>query len=468
MNPEFSTLEGKAALTNILSELHRIIERQPTDIQRVLNQLGKDHALNEEGTCFPRWANGAHVFITADVADEIQEALEGEDLKPCDVIVAEQFREWVDAAIAANCPEPRSGHGKPLKLKPGQSKQYHMVESSAAFFRAFYSEMRRLNVRPASLPSRGCASTGYKQRLELVKLPHMQDAPCEGGSSPEADEDVRDDRTIEADTASIAATLDGIASDDLAEVIVQRLLDELCDEKPPLGKSEQAFSGYVVERLDKFRHDILKRLIDELELEFGSQMRKQVTREEAKSYLDGYVKMLETKLFGGDVFIKYLKSGKKALEREQKGSRGEPFVKAWSESLDIFAMDIKEEIGKTMLVAKKAAWKMLRPDLDRFASDNSVDISHKVGRLLIECVGNALADANPRKVAAAAYKKQRDRYRASRTSQSSASQSPPLAALDKKPLAERPAWMREEARRHLDAGGSSGQYDYACGYDGGF
>merc|ERR1712194_520385 len=141
-----------------------------------------------------------------------------------------------------------------------------------------------------------------------------------------------------------------------------------------------------------------------------------------------------------NVLATFIKAGKPRPE----GNSGKALQKAWLEALGIFADDIKEEIRKAMPAAKKSAWKSLRPKLDNIGSI-------ELGEHLVRCLNKALVDANPEKVAAEAYKKQKKGYQESQTLQCSAARSKPTG-LDTIRLADRPAWMREEARRHLDGG----------------
>jgi len=299
----------------------------------------------------------------------------------------------------------------------------------------------------------------------LAKMPHVLETQPERDNSPEADANVGGDSAVDSDTASVASTLKGVVDADVAEDLVQRLLGNLPEpELSPLCKNEAQFSNYVGERVKAFNSDIVKPLVSMLNDEFGSQMNK----DRLKNHLNGYANMLEEVLFGdketdkppsegnsakpaNHVLAKFIRAGTPRPE----GKSGKVLQKAWLESSDIFADDIKEEIRKTMPSAKKSAWKSLRPKLDNIGST-------ELGDHLVRCLNEALADAQPELVAAEAYKKQKKGYRESLSLQCSAAR-PQSTGLDKMRLADRPAWMRDEARRHLDAGGRFGQYSAACG-----
>jgi len=298
-------------------------------------------------------------------------------------------------------------------------------------------------------------------------MPHALETQPERDGSPETDANVGGDSAVDSDTASIASTLKGVVDADVAEDLVQRLLDNLPKpELSPLCEKEEQFSNYIGKRVKTFTSDIVKPLVSSLE-QLGSQMNK----DRLKEHLNGYATMLEEVLFGDKETDKPPPEGKRAKPANHvlakflragaphpEGKSGEALQKAWSESLDIFADDITDEIRKTMPVAKKIAWKnFVRPKLD---NTRSIEL----GDHLVICFYKALADANPEKVAAEAYKKQKTRYRESQSVQGSAARSQ-STALDRTPISQRPVWMRDEARRHLDAGGSFGQYSAACDYE---
>jgi len=263
-------------------------------------------------------------------------------------------------------------------VKPGKSQQIPLEKPYAEFCMDFFHHARCWPVRPESV--RDCASTGYKRgyHMNLGKMPHALETQPERDGSPETDANVGGDSAVDSDTASIASTLKGVVDADVAEDLVQRLLDNLPKpELSPLCEKEEQFSNYIGKRVKTFTSDIVKPLVSSLE-QLGSQMNK----DRLKEHLNGYATMLEEVLFGDKETDKPPPEGKRAKPANHvlakflragaphpEGKSGEALQKAWSESLDIFADDITDEIRKTMPVAKKIAWKnFVRPKLDNTRS----------------------------------------------------------------------------------------------------
>eukprot|EP00930_Biecheleria_cincta_P003065 TRINITY_DN104001_c0_g1_i1.p1 TRINITY_DN104001_c0_g1~~TRINITY_DN104001_c0_g1_i1.p1 ORF type:complete len:549 (+),score=117.82 TRINITY_DN104001_c0_g1_i1:72-1718(+) len=488
------TKECEELLNKISDDLDAFTQRI-TPVQRQLHSIGLQQNFDLNGTCSPSWAKGAHIFVTKDVADELQEALESEeDLSAYHVIVSDEYKGFIDMALAQHATVRNRGSKQPRIKEQVACSLVPLSPSFARFCQSFYYESRQLPVRPASLRTRLTHSTGsmpsgeaqdarawgqtaHKKKFKLTELAK----PSSQGEEDAAvdkhiavlEDDVREngDRTSNSLVFfSAPPSLETFPALDVDRVkaLITDLLDALDKEKPNLmtnlPKTSSQFANVVKEHLITVHGELLERLFDHMGIEAELASALQSDAEDAsarlKQALDTFATCV-TQSLGEAPLLSILKLLLKGTRSSSQNRSQVGLLRAFEESCVISAKNLAQAVLAKVDKAKRPVLK----ELKKITQHGIHATSKKVKGLLFDLCKDAL-ESDARLIAQKAWTEQEQLYHEKMkvhdagTGTREERQSRVRVKQVNTSLA--PAWMAAEARRHKEyAGDGPGHYERA-------
>jgi len=245
-------------------------------------------------TSRPTWAGGAYIFVTPEIADEIEDAFKPGELQKGHVVVSPQFKELIGSCVGKlRC---KSASKEPLPVFSRTDAANARSEECS-----YFEIERRKIVECPSLATRRTHTTGsmprghqeaqkslgpQRKRFHLKK----RECPdrCEGGDEGAEDEsgngDIRSEETdgaddchegntggagAEVDFKSCASELTAFTITDeentnVGSIIFIKRLKKLDISNP---KSSSAYASFIVESIRRLSSEVLEPLFEALPLE---------------------------------------------------------------------------------------------------------------------------------------------------------------------------------------------------------
>lgn len=462
---EGHTHEARGMFVSLLYTLDAFIDGSITDDHRELHSVGQGMNFDYFGTCRPTWAKGAHIFVTPNVADEIQESLEGVELTNKLIVVSPEYKDVVERALGAHT------HERPSKQPRVISEQLiEPVNAYSEWCKAYYFEQRVLKVCTAtlktfhthttgSLPRRaeGQGEKSYGKAAYKKAHPRQIDITMDKAvlvdcqQHNDADQQLAHADEVNQTFSCAASTLDSLPDHVHypQHQQIDSLLDELivADSVPANIKNAKQFGEYVCERLHTFPLRVCEAIL--LKLEPHTTHYVTQTQSNPKSSIKDAIKGSLKLIFG---WIKCCFKPQHLLKflspHSARSSSG--LQRACKESLDLLLQLEGGFLGELNSRLKQAS-KKLRSDIAA-KPGLSEDGPHAMATVMCECVVEATSDTlremNLEVFACQSWNAQETQHKAKVKDEAKARPAARVR-LPQTDMSLGPAWFVEEARRHI-------------------
>lgn len=507
--PEFRNL-----LEMHSADLKDAVNNCITDVQHALKRIVD---LQNFGTSCPDFARGAYVFVNKEVAGDMEETLKGQVASEYTVYVSPEYKGYIDAALGQttwDLIDTRMSGSKQPKIKQQSTCDIcPMARSFAAYCMKYYHTCRKLPVRPAGMKPRECHSTGSLPDDEnerqkawgraAYKSFQLMEKPAEVGRDSKADKEedgnnacgnagddagnadeeedgdnaggnagddagsAPDDAPCDAFSQGLDAmsNLDGSSDRVNAQIEVLLLeVDEECSVKR-LPKNAPQFADYVSNCLCQLPEQILMPLTKALDIEKEIELVLREDSEHASDRTkDAFKKLLNLvrRCFQRDVMMGLLLLGQ--VDGAQRKSQ-DGLKRAVAESMEMFIPSFERELLDNIEKIQKKEWKAVRKMLPSLMKNGPANIAYQLSETFLEIGVQVvqMSDAKLRQLAHHAWNAQAERHREHEKEE--AKKRPRSTVRTKlNVISDGPAWFAEESRRHKEAGGGDGRYEYAVKY----